>query len=451
MGGGFAGLSAAVALAVQGVRVLVLEARPRLGGRATAFVDRVTGEVVDNGQHVLFGCYRETFQFLRTIGASDCVTLQPRLSVSMIEPEGRQTRLVCPPLPPPLHLLAGVLEWDALTWADRVSVLRLAAPLYRTRRHLARTPESRVVAEGVTVERWLIANGQTPRLRTLLWEPLAVAALNQSVAEAEADPFVRVLASMFGDDERDAAIALPRVPLDAMYAVPAQQFIERHGGEVRPNHSARLAFEGETLVGVDVGTHALRSRLVIVAVPWFALDDTVGSAPAAREALACVLSSAARMQSRPIVTVNLWFDRAVMDELFVGLPGRVMHWIFDKRFLGETTSHLALVSSGATAIVGSSNEDTIALAMADVLDALPRSRHATLRRATVVREKRATFSLAPGEPIRPPTVTAIPNLLLAGDWIATGLPSTIESAVTSGHRAAAAALETLRHGGQRDA
>ncbi len=109
VGGGFAGLSAAARLTRDGARVLVLEAKARLGGRATSFVDRDSGDVVDNGQHVLLGCYLETFAFLREIGAGDHVALQPQLAVTMIDARGRRSRLSCPPLPPPLHLVAGVL------------------------------------------------------------------------------------------------------------------------------------------------------------------------------------------------------------------------------------------------------------------------------------------------------------------------------------------------------
>src|SRR6266446_1303349 len=112
-----------------GARVLVVEARVRLGGRATAFPDRETGELVDNGQHVLLGCYTDTFAFLEDIRAAGNVRVQPQLSVTMIDRGGRRSRLVCPGLPPPWHLLAGVLEWDALGWNDRLSALRMATPL----------------------------------------------------------------------------------------------------------------------------------------------------------------------------------------------------------------------------------------------------------------------------------------------------------------------------------
>jgi hydroxysqualene dehydroxylase len=145
------------------------------------------------------------------------------------------------------------------------------------------------------------------------------------------------------------------------------------------------------------------------------------------------------MTSKPIVTVNAWYDRPIMDEPFVGLPGRMMQWVFDKRFaFGESASHLSLVSSGADRLLAESDDALVSTAVAEVVEALPRAREATLLRATVIREKRATFSLAPGEPRRPGTHTPIHGLYLAGDWIDTGLPGTIESAVVSGHRAARA-------------
>ena len=145
------------------------------------------------------------------------------------------------------------------------------------------------------------------------------------------------------------------------------------------------------------------------------------------------------MSSSPIATVNLWFDRQVLDEPFVGLPGRAMQWVFDKRdVFGGSASHLSLVSSGADSLVSLPNDQLIAAAHTELLEALPAVRPARLLRSTVVRERHATFSLAPGQPARPATVTGVRGLFLAGDWIDTGLPATIESAVRSGHRAAEA-------------
>jgi uncharacterized protein with NAD-binding domain and iron-sulfur cluster len=147
------------------------------------------------------------------------------------------------------------------------------------------------------------------------------------------------------------------------------------------------------------------------------------------------------MRSSPIVTVNLWFDRPIIDEPFIGLPGRTMQWVFDKQqVFGEAASHLSLVSSGAAHVANRPNADLVAMARTDLFDAIPEARWARMRRATIVREPRATFSLTPDQPARPETQTGVKNLFLAGDWIATGLPATIESAVRSGHRAADEAI-----------
>ena len=435
VGAGFAGLSAAVRLTRRGARVLVLEARARLGGRATAFTDRDTGELVDNGQHILLGCYTETFAFLRDIGAQDNVRLDPQLAVTMIDRAGRRSRLSCPALPAPLHLVAGVLEWDALTWRDRLSVLGMATPLRNARREL-RGASVRAASPDETVENWLIRNGQTPRLREMLWDPLALAALNQPPEQAAAPPFARMLAEMFSDDPRAAAIALPTRPLNLMYAEPAREYIESHGGSVRTGATATIALSADrsSVSGVRVGGETVPATRVISSVPWFAVSELFDEEP---PALSGVLDRARRMTSSPIVTVNLWFDRPVLDEPFVGLPGRAMQWVFDKRLvIGDNASHLSLVSSGAAEILAQTNIELVHLAHAELLDALPSVRAAKLLRATVVREPRATFSLAPGQPARPSTETALSGFLLAGDWIDTGLPATIESAVRSGHRAA---------------
>jgi hypothetical protein len=153
--------------------------------------------------------------------------------------------------------------------------------------------------------------------------------------------------------------------------------------------------------------------------------------------LADVVASATAMESKAIVTVNLWYDRQVMEELFIGLPGRSMQWVFDKRLaFGAEASHLSLVASGADAMAGERTAEIIARAAREIEEAIEGARGATLVRGTVVREKHATFSLAAGQPRRPQTRTGLKGLFLAGDWIDTGLPGTIESAVIGGHRAA---------------
>jgi hydroxysqualene dehydroxylase len=437
IGGGFAGLSAAVALVGHGARVLVLEARPGLGGRASVFTDPETGEVVDNGQHALFGCYHETFRFLRTIGTAHLVQLDDQLEIEVIDRGGRHSRLRSVNLPPPLHLVGGLLRWSALSWRDRAAALAIGPALSRAARRHSRGQPTDPREQHETVGAWLRRHRQTPRLCELLWEPLAVAALNQQMDVAAAAPFVRVLAQMFGGSRLDAAIGLPCVPLEALYATPAARWLADHGSEVRTGAVARIACAGDVVSHVEVRSERIQAGAVVCAVPWHALERTLDPVP---PAMADTIAAATAMGSSPIVTVNLWLDRTVTDVPFVGLPGRTMQWIFDKRqAFGEAASHLSLVSSGAQAVVARSNRDLIDLAVSEVREALPAAREAAVERAVVVREKRATFSLAPGQPPRPQTVTPVEGLFLAGDWTDTDLPATIESAVVSGHRAAVAA------------
>jgi hydroxysqualene dehydroxylase len=455
IGAGFAGLSAAVRLAAAGERVMVLEARGRLGGRATAYVDKATGEEVDNGQHVLAGCYRETFDFLRLIGAEPHVHVQETLDVPFIDEHGRVSRLRCPmSLPSPLHLVAGVMRWNGVGWRDRAALVRLGGVLRRLPVVLKRDGAEALeqfVRDGETVEGWLERHGQPERLRRMLWEPLAVAALNQDVRVASATPFLRVLAEMFGPDPRAAALGLPLVPLDQMYAEPARRFIESHGGSVRVNALAHVVIERGEVRGVDVRGERIDARRVIAAVPWFALSNTVRGDT---EPLQPLLATAEQMRTSPIVTVNIWFDRPVIDDLFVGLPGRVMQWIFDKRRIwtlrapnqvtaappaSADAAHLSLVSSGAESVLRRTNDELVQLAIDELTSALAGARTAKVIRATVVREPQATFSLAPDQPRRPEVTTAVPGLWVAGDWTNTGFPATIESAVLSGRQAANAA------------
>jgi squalene-associated FAD-dependent desaturase len=444
VGGGFAGLSAATALAAQGVRVLVLEARPTLGGRASAFTDPGTGERVDNGQHVLIGGYRETFRFLRRLGTESDVYLQPQLTVDVVERNGRSSRLSCPPLPAPLHLLAGVMRWSALGWKDRLAAVRIVrASADRLRQGYGESAEASAKVEAGryahqhTVREWLVRNGQTPRLIELLWEPLAVAALNQSIDVAAAAPFAGVLRRMFSARRTDSSLGLPMKPMDELYATPARAFIERSGGAVRLSAPARIRTSPQ--LAVSVRDEVVPADAAVCAVPWYALGEVFVDRPSP---LFSVLQAADRTPASPIVTVNLWLDRPVTSNTFVGLPGRTMQWIFDKRTMfGGVTSHLSLVSSAADAIVGYTNQRLIDIAVDEVSSALRPARGANVQRAVVVREKRATFSVAPGLPERPRTETPVPGLFLAGDWIDTGLPATIESAVVSGHAAADAVVK----------
>jgi hydroxysqualene dehydroxylase len=428
VGGGFAGLAAATALAEAGVPVHLLEARPSLGGRANAFRDPVTGERIDNGQHIVAGCYTETLAFLKRVGSAGLLHRPSTLRVPMIDEQGRRTELSLPPLPQPLGVLAGILAWEALPLSDRWSMLRMAHAL-----------AGGVLEPGETVREWLVRHRQSARVCRLFWEPLALAALNQSVDDASAEMFVAVTSRMFGPDPDAAAILVPAVPLDELYTIPARAFLAGRAGVTTTQAKAAIVIDAGRVQGVRTGEGWMPASSVVCAVPWFAVRDVFVDPPASLEPL---VSNATALGSAPIVTVNLWFEDFAVGDAILGLPGRNFQWIFDRQqFMGSGPSHLSLVSSGAESICRLPNETVVDLALGEVRQALPGALRATVRHASVIRERRATFSLKPDGPPRPATATPVSGLFLAGDWIATGLPATIESAVVSGHRAAAAVLQ----------
>jgi len=442
IGAGFAGLCAAVRLADAGRRVVVVEQAPRLGGRASSFIDRESGERVDNGQHALFGCYRETYAFLARIGTRELAPLQPQLSLTMANDSGRSATLTCPRLPAPWHLLAGLLRWPALGVADRAGAVRLGGFLRRVRKTGARAVADAVPA-GQTASDWLREHGQSRALCDWLWDPLAIAALNQSPAVAAAAPFVRVLGELFAPDPRAAAVGLPIVPLDELYGPASVAFIESRGGRVLSRTAATVVVHpGGRVQGVRAAGRLIATASVISTVPWHAFDRIWEGTPPPQ--LAGIAQAAAALRSSPILTVNLWLDPPADGHAtapFVGFVGGRMHWLFNKSAIVRGgASHLSVVASGADDLAQWDNERLTATAMEQITRAIPSLSSRRLRRSVVVREHRATFSLAPGGPPRPGAVTPLPDFFLAGDWTDTGLPGTIEGAVQSGHAAADAVL-----------
>ena len=426
VGGGVAGMSAATALAERGARVVLIEARRELGGRTSSFIDRTTGETADNGQHILMGCYDEALAFLRRTGALPSAALQDRLSMDVVDREGRASRLRCPTLPSPVHLLGGLFRWDALAWPDRLGALRLA---------VRSAPDP---AE--TVADWLRRLGQTPRLVELLWEPLALAALNQPIDVAAAAPFAEVLERMLRT-RSDAAIGVPAVPLRNLFAIPTRAFLQARGGTVLVDSPARLVPRADGTIDLAVRGVPVSARTVIAAVEWHGLAKLFPSRP---EALRPVLDAAAATAPAAILSAHLWLDRAVMRVPFVGLPGRPWQWVFDigHHWRGRS-SHLSLVASAAEELVPRNNKDLLDLALATIRDVLPGAGDAAVKQAIVVRERKATFSVAPGVAPRPGHETPWPGVYLAGDWIGNTLPATIEAAATSGHAAARLAARYL--------
>lgn len=433
IGGGFAGLAAAVELADSGVKVLLLERRAFLGGRAYSFTDKTTGDTVDNGQHLMMGCYHHTLRFLEKIGSLDKLKFQqnPQVDFLSLSASGQpiSSSFKCPPLPAPLHLLAGLFKLQTIGWQDRLKALRVGLELRRLN-------GNRTELGDITVREWLTRLGQTETMQSRFWDLVALATLNETPDRASADMFARVLDQAFMHTRQDSTMVVSKVGLSDLYTEDARRFVEQRGGEIRLNSEvANIEFDGRRAVAVELKSgERIEAATVISAVPYFALPRMIQPEVfAASPSLKPILS----FQSAPIVSVNLWYAEPVTDVEFSGLLESRIEWVFNKNAIsGGNQSghqHLALVVSGAHEAAKLPKEELIAIAVAEMERFFPAARRQKPVHAFVVREHDATISHTVGTArLRPPHKTEFENFFLAGDWTDTGLPATIESAVQSG-------------------
>jgi hydroxysqualene dehydroxylase len=429
LGGGFAGLSCAVALAGKGRKVLVLEKKPHLGGRAYSFEEG--GLDVDNGQHLFMGCYRATRRFLKAIGTEDKLEIYQDVVVDYAEPGGRKDRLACPSwLPAPLHLAAGLMGLKGVPLPDKTALFAFDSAL-----KAMKTGEIPERVEKMTVRQWLTSLGLSRTFQTRFFDPAAIGILNDKPEVASAAGFVQALREMFFTGRDSSRFALAKTGLSELYADAARDLIEKLGGRVISTaKAAGLIEEGGRVRGAvtDMGSRFEAHNTISTLPPW---DLKKLSLPAA------LRGSWETLAPAPIVGATLKLDRVVMDERFVGMLDTETHWVFNKTKIHGLTGEgqtIAAVISGAHEQIGYSPEKIMQTAVRDISSCLPEFRKAKILASKVVKEPFATLSPVPGsEARRPLPGSGMPGFSFAGDWTRTGFPATIESACVSGELAAA--------------
>lgn len=433
LGGGFAGLAAAVDLAERGVKVLLLERRAFLGGRAYSFTDKTTGDTIDNGQHLMMGCYHHTLSFLDKIGSTHKLKFQENPQVDFLSEQEGAASFKCPSLPAPLHLLAGLFKLESIGWRDRINALRVGLALRMMNGNRAKLAD-------ITVRNWLNGLGQTDRMQRRFWDLVAIATLNETPDRASADMFVRVLDQAFMHTKQDSNMVISKTGLSDLYTEDARKFIEERGGEVRLNSDvANIQFDGRRAKSVSLRSgEVIEAETIISAVPYFALRRMISEDV---QIASHSLRNVAEFTSAPIVSINLWYAEPVTELEFTGLLDSRIEWVFNKNAIsGDSHSghqHLALVISGAHEAAKLPKEELIAMATTEMNRFFPRARTQQPIHAFVIREQDATLSHTVGVArLRPSHRTEFGNFFLAGDWTDTGLPATIESAVQSGHECA---------------
>lgn len=431
VGAGFAGVAAATALAEHGARVLLLETRQRPGGRAYSWTDPTTGEIRDNGQHVLAAFYDETWKLLRRIGTEAQLEADTAFRLRFWERGRGEYEIRCPRLPAPLHWIAAIARCSRFSPAAR-----LAAAGLRPRAEALLRQHDRDDAGGAgggsTVARWLDTEIGHADLATVL-RPLALAALNETPEEGSAVLFARVLDRLLAAPASKSGLALARRGLGDLLG-GFERYLEERGGAARYRATALgVRIESDRAAGVSLlGGERIDAGAVVLAVPHERITWLLGPE------LAEPYRALAAAPWSPIVSTLHVYDRPVLPARFIGLIGTPTQWAFDRGpAAGGAGYAVGTVRSAAFADAGRTPQAIAEETTADLAEAFSAARCARLLHARVYKERRATMRATPEtELLRPPSRTHVEGLFLAGDWTGTGLPPTIESAVLSGHRAA---------------
>ena len=416
IGGGYAGMAAAVALAECNIPVTVFESAQQLGGRARGVIYNDTQ--LDNGQHLLLGCYVQTLHLIETVGGDieqDFLRLPLQLDLH------GEFSLKAPRLPAPFHLLVALLMAQGLTWGERLNAVRFMLTMRGMRFELPKD---------ITATALLSQHHQDKALVQKLWEPLCIAALNTPVHKASGQVVLNVLRDALNQSRDYSDMLLPRVDFTALFPQRAANYVEQKGGkvytscgveELRPLEDG---IEISTVRGTEQFSH------VICAAPSVAAAKLLRPIPALAEAVAQIDS----LEHQPIYTVYLQYPAHVtLPHPMLGLHQRYSQWLFDKGRVAGQHGLLAAVISAEGIHQELSHDELAQKVIAELREEFGIAEQPAWFKA--IAEKRATFCCSP-KLQRPSQLTALPRLLLAGDYTAGDYPATLEGAVMSGLKCA---------------
>jgi squalene-associated FAD-dependent desaturase len=435
VGGGLAGLTAAIALAEQGAEVTLLEAKPRLGGATCSF--NRDGLIVDTGQHVFLRCCSAYQGLLAKLGMTAHAPVQPRFDVTVLAPGRPAARLRRTALPAPLHMLPGLGGFSLLTKSERAKVSVAALAMRRVN---PADPATDLVRFGD----WLARHGQSEHARRIMWDLFTISALNIAGDDASLSLAATVVKTGLLGDKDAADIGVPALPLGELHGDAAGRLLARVGAQVHlsakvaaiepgttPAFQVRLARGGDAGLPEVIGADA-----VVLAVPP---EQAAKLIPASALPAAEVVAWSG-LGASPIVNVHVIYDRKVMDLPFAAAVESPVQWVFDRTAISGFSGdgqYLAVSLSAGDEYVDMPVADLRERFVPALAALFPAARDANVAEFFVTRERRATFRQVPGSgALRPPAGTRLPGLVLAGAWTDTGWPDTMEGAVRSGLSAA---------------
>ena len=452
IGGGLAGITAAIALAETGADVTLLEARPRLGGATCSFSR--DGLTVDTGQHIFLGCCSAYRGLLDRLGMTGHTTLQDRFDVTVLAPGGsassggttpptpRRARLRRTALPGPLHMLPALGRYPFLSRTERASVARPALAMRFV-------DPADPAADTQRFGDWLARHGQSERTRRALWDLFSVSALNIAGDDASlALAAVVVKTGLLGKNNA-ADIGVPTLPLGELHGDAGATLLAKLGGQVALSTKVS-AIEPVSGGGFRIALAQgapVTADAVVLAVPHEKAAPLIPAGALPEQTVA----GWAGLGASPIVNVHVIYDRPVMDLPFVAAIDSPVQWVFDRTKISgmdrpgpENQQYLAISLSAADQFADTPVAELQEQFLPALAELFPAARDTRVTEFFVTRERRATFRQTPGSgALRPKTATARPGLVLAGAWTDTGWPDTMEGAVRSGLAAAAELRRTV--------
>lgn len=448
LGGGLAGMAAALRLRQAGWEVELWESRSKLGGRAGSFVDQATGHTVDYCQHVGMGCCTHLLSFLEE--TETLKSWRRHSTLHFYGPKGNHVPLKASRiLPAPLHLQKLLLGWPGLTLKQRLEVARSVHRLIRLK------PTSELEEESALA--FLVKAGQSAGTMERFWSTIMVSALGESLENVALGPMRKVIVEGFLASRTAYEVLIPEQPLRTLFGEHAANHLQKVGITIHTHRSARgLLFDGDRCVGATASNDiAARADVVVVAMPWFHLHSLVGQETP--QEVKSVLNSAGELKASPITGVHLWWDQSWLDQPHAAIVGRLPQWVFRSPWLEDERESLAwdqcagkshhyqVVISASRELPREANK-LVELVVEELHELFPKSRQAKLLRSRVVTDPHSVFSVTPQSVQHRPRVDALlraHRLALAGDWTVTGWPATMEGAIRSGNLAANACCESF--------
>lgn len=450
IGGGLAGIAAALRIAEAGDIPILIETRKRLGGRATSFTDPRSGETLDNCQHVVMGCCTNLLDFYDRLGVLDSIEWHRTFywkcgsgnSAQQVDREHVDI-LKAGMLPAPLHLAGAMRRMRLLSKEDKRAISRAMLKLIRM------GAKGRFRWTGRTFSEFLSEHGQTPGSVERFWKPVIVSACNIDINRCDAATAIHVFQDGFLANRWSYSMGLPSVPLVELYDAAVDNINER-GGEVLLSTSARgIVYDGKRVAGVVTSDRNIDSSAVIATVPPDRLDKLISEPLRKADAR---LHSLNRFEFSPILGVHLRYKSPIMERPHITVvePKHGVQWLFNKGVDANGTQYIHAVISAADDWMELEETAIIERVAEDINDILPQSVGLKPFSARSVKEKHATFAAVAGiEHVRPSVSPGfvgiggggVENLYIAGDWTDTGWPATMEGAVRSGYAAAQAVTE----------